>query len=371
MSDLNLLKQILIAIRTEWDRPSTRPALRKNFAAVLACGTPALGWEVFASDSEEKRCYHRCKSRFCPSCGYRATLLWLEKQEAVLPDIPYAGVVFTMPRELWSIFKRNRHLLHDLSDLGASVIQHWIRIRYGVSVLVMVVPHTFGGDLKFNSHLHILVSAGGLDESSAQWIPHLRLEKGPLMRMWRYAVIAHLRSALRAGVLRSDLNTQVLQRLLSTAYQNERHPRWIIFLDKIASKSHFLRYAARYVRRPPIASWRLLEVTDREVVFVAKDTKAGRQVPTTCLLSEFVRLLAQHVRDLYRHAIRYFGLLAPSAKGNKWAGLFVALGQKMKTPPPRLSWRDSIMRYFGFDPLIDNRGQEMHWVRRERPVQVM
>ncbi|MGB6475995.1 MAG: transposase [Candidatus Sulfotelmatobacter sp.] len=104
----------------------------------------------------------------------------------VSPDLKtYAGVVFTMPRELWSIFKRNRHLLHDLSDLGASVIQQWIRIRYGVSVLVMVVPHTFGGDLKFNSHLHIPVSAGGLHESSAQWIPHLRLEKGPLMRMWR------------------------------------------------------------------------------------------------------------------------------------------------------------------------------------------
>jgi hypothetical protein len=279
--------------------------------------------------------------------------------------------VFTMPRELWGIFKRNRHLLHDLSDLGASVIQQWIRIRYGVSVLVTIVPHTFGGDLKFNSHLHILVSAGGLQESSAQWIPHLRLEKEPLMRMWRYAVIAHLRNGLRAGVLRSDLSTQALQRLLSTAYQSERHPQWIIFFQRIASKSHFLRYAARYVRRPPIASWRLLEVTEVEVLFVAKDTEAGRLVPTRCLLSEFVRLLAPHVPDLYRHAIRYFGLLAPRAKGNKWAGLFVALNQKMKTPPPRLSWRDSLLRYFGFDPLLDTRGQEMRWVRREKPVKVM
>jgi hypothetical protein len=91
MPDLNLLKQILVATRTEWDRPGTRPAVRKNFAAVLDCGTPALGWEVYASDTEEKRCYHRCKSRFCPSCGHRATLLWLEKQEAALPDIPYGA----------------------------------------------------------------------------------------------------------------------------------------------------------------------------------------------------------------------------------------------------------------------------------------
>jgi hypothetical protein len=172
-------------------------------------------------------------------------------------------------------------------------------------------------------------------------------------------------------MLSVSIPSGVRLRLLSTAYQSERHPRWIIFLHKIASKSHFLRYAARYVRRPPIASWRLLEVTDRDVVFVAKDTKAGRLVPTRCLISEFVRLLAPHVLDLYRHAIRYFGLLAPSAKGHKWAGLFVALGQEMKAPPPRLSWRDSLVRYFGFDPLIDSRGHEMRWVRRERPVKVM
>jgi Putative transposase/Transposase zinc-binding domain len=368
MPDLNLLKQILEATRNVWDQPGTRPAVHKAFAAVLDCGTPVLGWELYASDREERRCYHRCKSKFCPSCGYRATLLWLEGQEAALSDIPYAGIVFTMPRELWGIFKRNRHLLHDLPALGASVIQQWIRTKYGASVLVMVVPHTFGGDLKFNSHLHILISAGGLDESSGRWIPHLRLEKGALMRMWRYAVIDHLRRALRAGVLRSDLRTPELGRLLSIAYENARHPQWIIFLERIASTSHFLRYAARYVRRPPIASWRVLKVTEEEVEFVAKDIKAGLLVPTRCRLAEFVRLLAPHVPDVYRHGIRYFGLLAPRAKGKNWAGLFVALGQEKRTRPPRLSWRNSLLRYFGFDPLIDSRGFEMHWVRRERSV---
>jgi len=67
MPNLNLLKQILTATRTEWDRPGTRPAVRKGFAAVLDCGTAALGWELYASETQEKRCYHRCKSRFCPS----------------------------------------------------------------------------------------------------------------------------------------------------------------------------------------------------------------------------------------------------------------------------------------------------------------
>jgi Transposase zinc-binding domain/Putative transposase len=188
MGDESLLKQILRTTRPVWDRPGTRPAVRENFAAVLDCGTGALGWEVYASDNEEKRCYHRCKSRFCPSCGNRSTLHWLEEQEVALPDIPYAGIVFTMPRELWTILRENRHILHDLPVLGASVIQQWIRIRYDVSVGIIVVSHTFGGDLKFDPHLHILVSAGGLLESEGRWIPRLQFNKDALMRLWRYAV---------------------------------------------------------------------------------------------------------------------------------------------------------------------------------------
>jgi Transposase zinc-binding domain/Putative transposase len=206
-------------------------SVRKAFRAVLECGTAALGWEVYASDTEEKRCYHTCKSRFCPSCGYRATLLWLEEQEAALPDIPYTGVVFTMPRELWPVFKRNRHLLHDLPALAAGVIRQWISRKYGARALIMVVPHTFGGDLKFNSHIHLLVSAGGFEESDGHWIPRLSLNKDALMKMWRFAVISHLRLALKSGVLESNLNIRDMRSLLSNAYKSERHPRWIIFLE--------------------------------------------------------------------------------------------------------------------------------------------
>jgi len=186
------------------------------------------------------------------------------------------------------------------------------------------------------------------------------------MRMWRYAVISHLRLAFKAHVLRSDLTVQAFGELLSEAYESERHRRWIIFVDRIVSKAHFLRYAARYVRRPPIATWRLLKITDTEVEFVAKDTQAGRLVPKRVTIPQFVRLLAAHVPDKYRHGIRYFGLLAPRAKRLSRAALFTILGQISRPRPQRLSWRNSLIKYFGIDPLIDGRGQEMHWVRQER-----
>jgi Putative transposase len=159
-----------------------------------------------------------------------------------------------------------------------------------------------------------------------------------------------------------------LRRVLSIAYEHKRHPQWIIFLAEIVSKSHFLKYAARYVRRPPIASRRLLKVTDEEVEFVAKHTKGKRLVPTRRSLQTFVRLLALHAPDHYRHAIRYFGILAPCAKGQIYAALFLMLGQARRPRPERLSWRDSLLKYFGVDPLIDSLGQTMHWIRRENTI---
>lgn len=58
-----------------------------------------------------------------PQLRHRATKLWQREQWAALPDMRYAGVVFTMPDVLWPIFRENRHLLNDLPALGAAVIR--------------------------------------------------------------------------------------------------------------------------------------------------------------------------------------------------------------------------------------------------------
>lgn len=358
------LKQILAAARPYWNNPQTRAAVRENFEKMTLCRTPYLGAEVYASDTEEKLVYHTCKSRACPSCGYRATLLWLREQWAALPDIPYAGLVFTMPAVLWPIFQQNRHLLHDLPALGAAVVEQWLRDKYGVRVLIMVVPHTFGGYLNFNCHLHILVSAGGLKESESRWISPLCFDKDEVMEMWRNAVINYLREALRAGVLKSDCDQVYLGKVLTAEYER---PRWIIHIHTSMSKKHFLQYAARYARRPPIAQRRIVEVTDGEVEFWTNDKRQGRKVTTRCSLLEFVVILAEHVPDRYRHAIRHFGLLAPRTKNRTLAAVFALVGQDQRPRTRRMSWRTSLQRYFGVDPLIDSQGQSMLWVRRQGP----
>jgi putative transposase/transposase-like zinc-binding protein len=290
---------------------------------MIDCRTLALGAEVYASEAEKKLIYHTCKSRSCPSCGHRATQLWQREQWTALPDIPYAGVVLTMPDRLWPIFQQNRHLLYDLPALGAAVIQQWMKARYGAHALIMVVQHTFGRRLNFNPHLHILVSAGGLQEAEGRWIAPLTFEKEALMHMWRYALITYLREAIRVNVVRSDWGAEELKRILTAQYERW----WNIKLTGLMSKQHFLGYAGRYIRHPPIAQHRFAKITDRDVQFSRKDLKLKRQVLTRYPTEEFVAALAEHVSDRYQHGMRYFGVLAPRSKARMSAALFVLLGR--------------------------------------------
>ena len=312
MRDEQPLRQILAGARRHWDRPETRTAVRETFAKMIDCRTSALGAEVYASETEEKLVYHTCKSRACPSCGHRATELWQREQRTALPDIPYTGIVLTMPDVLWPTFQQNRHLLHDLAALGAGVIQQWVKARYGVRVLVMVVQHTFGRRLNFNPHLHILVSAGGLQESEGRWIAPLRFEKDALMHMWRYAVITYLREALKAKVLTSEWSSEELTAVLKTQYERW----WNIDIDRFKSKWRFLRYAGRYIRRPTIAQHRFEEITDREVQFWRKDLKQKRRVLTRYSIGSSLPLLPTTCRTTTdtRFAISDCWPLVPNAR---------------------------------------------------------
>jgi hypothetical protein len=135
---------------------------------------------------------------------------------------------------------------------------------------------------------------GCLQESEGRWVNSLIFDeykdKGKLMRMWRFAVITYLRGALKAKVLISDLSPRKLRTRLTMQYERW----WNIDIDQFASKEHFLRYAGRYVRRPPIAQYRFTKITDREVQFWAKDKIRKRRVNISCTPEEFVQTKINH-----------------------------------------------------------------------------
>jgi len=66
--------------------------------------------------------------------------------------------------------KGESHLRRHLPALGAGAISNWIWLRYRVRPLILVIRHTFGSRLNYNSHLHIMVSAGGLRPACSDWL---------------------------------------------------------------------------------------------------------------------------------------------------------------------------------------------------------
>src|SRR5437660_1180743 len=77
---------------------------------------------------------------------------------------------------------------------------------------------------------------------------------------------------LRGRQVENDLGTPDLKMVLKTQYERW----WNIYIDHFKSKWHFLRYAGRYIRRPPIAQHRFVKITDREVQFWRKDLREKR-----------------------------------------------------------------------------------------------
>jgi hypothetical protein len=358
------IKQLLLDTRAYWDHERTPAHVRENFLRIIKCGTIALGAEIFASETESKLVFHTCKSRFCTSCGQRATEAWQEDMEAILPDLPYVGITLTLPMEFRPIVQQNPHILRGIPAMGAEAIQQWAKARYGVRLIVLVVQQTFGGFLNFVPHLHVLVSAGGLMESRSRWIHRLKYDERELMCAWRFAVVAFLSEAHKRNVLRSSLSNEDLFNMLTTQYKRP----WNVFMSRNGSKAYRLKHDGRYIRRPPIAQHRLTRVGNAQVEYLAKDTKNKQFVPKRYANEEFVNLLAQHVPHRGRHAMRYFGLLSPRAKSQLWAGVFVLLNQQRRPHPPRLRWRWLRLKTFGTDPLQDSVGHLMHWVGRQAPI---
>ncbi len=357
------LKKILSQSRPYWDRDEMRPAVRRAFGKALQCRTPALGGEVYASENEERTFYRPCKSRPCSSCGYRANVQWLRERWAALPDALYKGITFTMPDLLWPFFRDNPPLTKALSALAAEVIQAQVGVRHGLRVGVIAILHTFNGKLEFNSHVHTMVTGGGLHGSSDIWVSHVSYDRDLLMKSWRKAVIVLLRAALRAGQLRTELTADQMEDLLI----HLARCWWSIKIQSFEDKWHFLQYAGRYLRRPPIAQRRITWIGERAVRFWYKDKRLRRRVHVRCSLEEFIARWAQHIPERYQHAVRSFGLFAPRVLGQTSAAIFAILGQERRPRPKPRPWAESIERDFGHDPLLDHTGKRMKWVRRLAP----
>jgi len=124
--------------------------------------------------------------------------------------------------------------------------------------------------------------------------------------------------------------------------QSERW--WSVHVTHCKSKTHLLRYIGRYVKRPPIAEHRFVEINKDWVVFWTEDHKLKRRVQTWYSPERFVELLGEHIPDDHRHAIHHYGLLSPRGKNRTLSLIFALLAQPKRPRPQRRNWAESLKK---------------------------
>ncbi len=106
------IKQIL---KENWsdfyslNKKSIRDVVVENVNKVMNCGDRGkLGYSVYSCDLCGSRhiVAHTCKSRFCNSCGKVKNDEWIMKSQERLLNVPHKHLVFTIPSELWLLFRR-------------------------------------------------------------------------------------------------------------------------------------------------------------------------------------------------------------------------------------------------------------------------
>jgi hypothetical protein len=97
------------------------------------------------------------------------------------------------------------------------------------------------------------------------------------------------RSADAAGIVLSPFNARARDPLTCKSTLKCQYERWWnMDIKRFRTKKHFLGYAGRYARRPPIAQHRFRRISRVEVTFSTRDTKSRRMVETRYPMSAFV-----------------------------------------------------------------------------------
>lgn len=308
------------------------PSHLRAIEDILACHTKVMGGHMYQCQDCGERFYvlHGCGNRACPSCHYARTLAWLDARREQMLACPYYHVVFTLPEHLRAIARGNQSDCYGI--LMKAAVQalmtacgdpHYL----GATPAVMAVLHTWNASLGLHPHVHLLVSAGGVNGDEPQWRTPAEGFLAPVRVL----------SRLVEGIF-MDMLEKKRPDLKAVLPRPQKHHKWVVWAQCIDyGVEHVLDYLGRYIHRIAIANCRILEVNQTHVVFKYKDRKKNKWRVMRLNGHEFMRRFLQHVLPRGFHKVRYYGLWHPG-KRKQFDRIQFALELKHGALQPHEQW---------------------------------
>jgi Putative transposase/Transposase zinc-binding domain len=314
--------------------------------AVSVCRTQELGGHLKQCDTcgFEHPSYNSCRNRHCPKCQSLAKAKWLNKQTAELLPVGYFHLVFTLPHVLNGLILANKKILLALLFKAVSeTLLEFGQRRFGGTLGIIAVLHTWDQTLKDHFHLHCLVPAGALSLDHSRWI---------LARKNFLFPITALSLVFRAKFI--ELLKQNIDRGKIAAHETKAlwKKSWVVYAKKpFGSPRTVLDYLGRYTHRVALSNNRIVKVENGQVTLSYRDRKDGDRKKTLTLEAhEFIRRFLLHVLPEGFMRIRHFGFLANRSKKQALAQCRTLLKLDPALPEsPHQSAKDLLLQITGID----------------------
>jgi hypothetical protein len=303
--------------------------------AIEVCRTATLGGHIEQCDQCQytRNAYNSCRNRHCPKCQGLARAQWLASRQAELLPVEYFHVVFTLPAEIAELAFYNQDVMYGI--LFRAALEALLTLgadpkHLGAQLGFFAILHTWGQNLLYHPHLHVVVPGGGLSADYERFVLCRRrrffLPVKVLSSLFRRLFLEALQDAFyqkRLLFLGCTEHLQDAGLFHDYSYAMEKRD-WVVYAKPpFGGPEQVLRYLGRYTHRVAISNQRLLALEDGQVSFQWKDYREPdkQQQSKTLTLSaeEFIRRFLLHTLPPGFQRIRFFGFLANRFRKEKLA----------------------------------------------------
>lgn len=281
---------------------------------IIKCANKQLGCSIYTCPNCHDAVFvgHTCKSRLCSSCGYKYKNERVENILQTAFACPHRQLVFTIPKELRKyffdfnlmdlLFNAVKKTIYSLlnESYKYSKKQHKM-IRYFAKEIFIpgffAFLHTFGRDMKWNPHIHILLA-------------EIKASKTGKVLKWDYFNFDALSKRFQKILL------DLLSKELGSAFDKEKYflknkynNGFYVYAEKkkFNSIKDGIEYVTRYCGRTPISENRILNYDGTNVTFSYNDHVDESYHEITVSAEKFIFILLRHIIPTQYKIIRYYG----------------------------------------------------------------
>lgn len=343
---MNVLQQIFTDYYEEIEYTlHPRKTEMENIDKMIHCGDPSFGGAMYGCPHCGKLKFvpFRCHSRFCPTCGNKYAMERTTSMSFKLVHVTHRHCVFTIDKSLREFFLKDRSLLDCLFHSANSVITRMFykmnKSKNFTPGFIMVL-HTFGRDLKWNPHIHCLISEGAYSDDG-------------FWRNVKHFDYTFLRNAFRTALL-NEMESKIgssFKKVKAKCYREHQQGFYVYAKPNLCDPRIVVKYIGRYLGRPVIATSRIDKYDGEMVTFHYNRHEDEQYIEETIPAMEFIQRLIRHIPEKHFKMIRYGGIYARHREID--SKLYRAISKsKHHIYRSFNQWRTAILSSFGYDPLV-------------------